>query len=69
LTVEADGEGVVNPAVGVHDYVRKTPVEIAASPASGWKFDHWEGDITGPDAHMSFVIYGDMTVKAVFVKQ
>ena len=47
LTISVNGQGTTNPSVGTYKYDNGTQVTITASPASGWKFDHWSGDASG----------------------
>jgi len=39
------GNGATIPAVGVHVYSEGRVVTITATPASGWRFDSWTGDL------------------------
>jgi hypothetical protein len=41
------GEGTINIPEGITDYPEATSVSIVATPAPGWEFSHWSGDITG----------------------
>lgn len=45
LTVSSQ-KGMTNPAPGTYIYPKGTSVEITATPAPGWKFDHWSGDVS-----------------------
>lgn len=45
FTLEMEGEGFVAPALGAHSYVAGSVVNIAASPAIGWEFSGWVGDV------------------------
>jgi uncharacterized repeat protein (TIGR02543 family) len=52
LTIEVPegDEGSTTPAPGTHDYAEGTEdVEITATPASGWQFDGWEGEVDDID--------------------
>ena len=44
-SVNATGSGSVSPAGGVYD--DGAVLVLTASPASGYRFDHWEGDASG----------------------
>ena len=68
LTVTAEGSGSANPSVGTHSYAVGTAVMIAATAAAGWRFDHWEGDLTGAANPASLTMDADKSVKAVFVQ-
>jgi hypothetical protein len=48
LTLEVNGSGTTNPAAGVHAFTAGTVVTIAATPAGGWEFDGWTGDVASP---------------------
>jgi len=67
LTMAVDGQGTTSPSVGNHAYNEGQSVSIRANPASGWRFDHWEGDVSNPNSsNTSVTIDGDKTVTAVF---
>ena len=60
------GEGSVSPAGGT--YEEGTIVPVTATPAEGWQFDSWDGDVADPDAAETTVTMdADKTVDAVFV--
>ena len=46
LTINANGQGATNPSVGTHKYDMGTQVIITASPAPGWRFNNWTGDVS-----------------------
>ena len=53
LTMAADlvGGGTTSPAVGAHpDYTEGTVVNITATPASGYQFVDWTGDVVDPNS-------------------
>ena len=70
LSISIEGEGSVSERVisTKTDYSSGTVVELTALPATGWSFDHWEGDLTGADNPISITISSAKTVKAVFTK-
>ena len=70
LTVEVEGEGAVQEKVleTKGSYQESTTVELTAVPATGWSFDHWEGDLTGADNPITITISSAKSVKAVFTK-
>ncbi len=41
-------------------------VTLTATPNTGYKFDHWEGDLTGNQSSVNVTMNWNMTVKAVF---
>ncbi|MBX7257487.1 MAG: PhoPQ-activated pathogenicity-related family protein [Candidatus Hydrogenedentes bacterium] len=66
LTTTKLGEGSVSPSVGSHWYVWYTKVNVSATPAPGWVFDHWEGSFAGQPASFSFRSTSDKWACAVF---
>ncbi|HMB42010.1 MAG TPA: hypothetical protein VKM37_08495, partial [Balneolaceae bacterium] len=69
LTINTDGEGSVQEQVIENpskDYAFQTVVELTATPADGWEFDRWEGDIEGSDNPQQITVDGEKTVTAVF---
>jgi len=77
LLVEAQGAGAVDPSGGT--FKPGANLVLTATPAPGWRFDHWEGDLTGgpfdfwrdrtvaPANPAGLVMDGDKTVKGVFL--
>ena len=65
LTVAVTGEGTVAPANGVFD--TDSTVSVQATPSTGWRFDHWTGDVTGTTNPVSVTFDTNKTVTAVFV--
>jgi len=67
LDVQVDGEGTVSldPAGGTYD--AGTTVTLAATPGTGWHFDHWEGDLSGNDNPAQLVMDTAKSVTAVFL--
>jgi uncharacterized protein YkwD len=45
LTLVANGSGSTSPSVGQHTYVAGTVVSISATPASGYQFVNWTGNV------------------------
>jgi hypothetical protein len=68
LTVQVQGTGTVTPGAGPHVYDSGAQVTLAVSAPTGWRFDHWEGALTGTSAPGHLTMSGDLTVKAVFVR-
>ena len=70
LTVAIEGEGAVQEKVveTKGSYQEGTAVELTATPAAGWSFDHWEGDLAGTDNPVQITITSAKSVKAVFTK-
>jgi len=68
MAVSPAGAGTTSPAAGTHTYEYGDVVPIEATPATGWQFDYWEGDITGSANPDTVTMTGDKTVTAVFTK-
>ena len=66
LTTTTIGEGTVSPSVGSHWYVWYTKVNVKATPAAGWVFDHWEGSFAGQSSSFSYRSTSDKWSCAVF---
>ncbi len=76
LTVNVIGNGTVtrttdeyyfSPMSTEYDYYWPgTRVNLAASPAQGWKFDGWSGDATGSSSSASVVMTSNKSVTATF---
>jgi len=65
LTVEVTGQGTVNPSGG--SWPIPSTVTLQALPASGWKFDKWEGGLTGTTNPQTLTLTASVTVKATFI--
>jgi len=66
LTINTTGQGTVTPATG-NWYNTGTEVTLTATPADGWLFDHWEGDLIGETNPDDITMDSAKTVTAVFV--
>ena len=70
LTIQTQGQGTVDPEPGNHSYAAGTVVDLSATPAEGWRFDHWIGPVTNTaQAATSITTDADETVTAVFVEE
>jgi hypothetical protein len=69
LTIGVIGQGTINPSIGTHKYDNGTQVTITASPASGWKFDHWSGDASGASATIVMTMDSDKDITAYFEEE
>ena len=65
-SVSSAGGGSVSPGSGTYD--EGTTVILTATPASGYRFDHWEGDVSGTVTPTNITINSNKSVTAVFVK-
>jgi hypothetical protein len=50
LTMAVDGNGSTTPSVGSHTYDAGSAVNISAMADSGWRFDHWSGNVANPSS-------------------
>ena len=66
VKTSAVGKGQVQPVSGIYKKGRR--LTIVASSEIGWKFDHWEGDLTGRQNPIHVVLDNDINVKAIFTK-
>ena len=60
-----EGAGSVAPSGGT--YYEGIQIDVTATPAIGYRFDHWEGNTGGTANPLVLVIDGDVTVTACFV--
>jgi len=60
------GSGTINPSSGTYD--KGVEVDITASPATGYRFDHWEGAASGTSSTVTLVMDGNRNPKAYFTK-
>jgi hypothetical protein len=67
MVVEPSGSGTTDPAVGMHTYAENAVVDIIATAAAGYVFDHWSGDCSG-DGACQVTMTSDMAVTAHFTE-
>jgi chitinase len=67
LTTEVIGLGSINPSAGI--YKKNNMVKLEAFPDNGWRFDHWEGDLTGAANPTTIRMTSDKHVAAVFIEE
>lgn len=65
ISVSPTGGGSISHSSGTYD--DGTTITLTASPATGYRFDHWEGDASGNVATATITINSDKSVTAVFV--
>ena len=68
LTITTVGSGTVTPAGTPADYLEGTVVPLTATPAAGWSFAGWSGDITDASASSSVTMDTDKDLVATFTK-
>ncbi|MGI6037680.1 MAG: InlB B-repeat-containing protein [Limnochordia bacterium] len=64
LSVEGDGSVTFSPPLG--EYPAGTKVQLLATPALGWRFSHWKGDLSASTNPVEFTINKDMSITARF---
>ena len=67
LNVEVEGQGSVNTNPDQDVYGDGTQVQLDPTAASGWRFDRWEGDLTGSADPATITMNSDVDITAVFV--
>ncbi len=65
LTTNTTGQGTVS---GEGTYNSETSVTITATPASGWEFGEWTGDLSGNTNPSSITMDSDKTITATFTE-
>jgi hypothetical protein len=68
LTLTMVGQGTVaaDPAGG--SYPSNTVVNLTATPAAGWIFSQWSGDIAAANPAVSVTMDGNKTIRAEFIE-
>ena len=66
LNIAIDGGGSVAIDPDQVSYVQWTPVELTATPDSGWVFSNWSGDASGSDNPTYVSINTNKSITAVF---
>lgn len=70
LTMSKSGSGNVTPSIGSQTYPVGTSMNITATPAAGWKFKNWTGDVStvadASSANTTITMNDDYNVTANF---
>lgn len=66
ITMTKIGEGTVSPGVGANSYGLLSRCTIRATPAAGWVFDRWEGEMAGKSNPYTFYVTANKTASAIF---
>lgn len=66
LYTSINGQGSVSPSSDT--FTDGDVITLIANPASGWRFDHWEGDASGRQQSVTITMNSDKTVVAYFIK-
>jgi ELWxxDGT repeat protein len=69
LSVAIDGGGAVTLDPPGGSYETGTVVSLAASPSTGWHFDHWEGALSGGATFVQLTMDAAKSVTAVFERE
>jgi uncharacterized protein YfaP (DUF2135 family) len=69
LHVAKTGQGTVTVSPKSSKYKDGSTVTATAKAASGWEFDHWEGNAQGTNSTVKVVMNKEKTIRAVFVKK
>ncbi len=68
LSMGVNGSGTVTPAEGIHEYTQDTTVPLIATPAPGYSFSGWIGEVADISSqNTSIFMDADKVVTAVFV--
>jgi hypothetical protein len=69
LVISVNGSGSTDPPIGNHSYAEGETVSIAATPASGWRFEKWIGEVTNPEfSVISINLNHSSSITASFVR-
>jgi hypothetical protein len=66
IAITPAGGGMVSPSSGTYDV--GSNVTLTATPATGYRFDHWESDVSGNSTTVNVIMDNNKTVTAVFIK-
>ncbi len=67
VTTQGQGSVTLNPAGGTYFY--GTTVKLKATPAAGWSFVVWSGDLSGTNNPETVIMDSDLSVTATFGQQ
>lgn len=69
LTIQVEGQGLVDPLVGSGQYQKQTALSVVAVADEGWEFSHWKGEVAEPHRRQTTVLVDrQKTITAVFVE-
>lgn len=69
VTVTTAGQGTVTKSPDQDEYLTGTGVTLTATPADGWFFSGWSGDLTGSANPASITVDSDKVITATFVQE
>ena len=68
LAVGAQGQGTVTRNPDQTEFDPNSQVVLTAVPATGWVFDHWEGDLSGSANPLTLTMGQDYVALAIFTE-
>jgi hypothetical protein len=68
LTVDTVGSGVVDVDPAVESFPSGNTATLTATPADGWHFEGWSGDLSGTDNPATLTMDADKVITATFVQ-
>jgi len=68
-TGAVSAEGILCPGDCTESYTSNATIQITTAPASGYIFDHWEGDIESIESELNLVMNADHYLIAVFTEK
>jgi uncharacterized repeat protein (TIGR02543 family) len=66
ISIQVEGNGATEPAVGSYQYNEGDSVSITAIPDDGWQFAGWSGDLATESAQTQVTVTSDKVVTAHF---
>ncbi len=66
LTINIEGEGIIDPGEGTHTYEHGEEVTLTATPEQGWRFIEWTGDLKRTTKEITLTMDQDKEVTANF---
>lgn len=66
VSVEPLGGGAITPGSGTYDI--SSNLTLIAVPSTGYRFGHWEGDVSGNTTTVNVIMNNNKTATAVFIK-
>ncbi|MFX0135517.1 MAG: LamG-like jellyroll fold domain-containing protein [Candidatus Hodarchaeota archaeon] len=67
ISVNPSNSGSISKNPDKTQYKYGETIQLTASPASGYQFDHWDGDLSGSSNPVNIEMNGDKSVTAVFI--
>ncbi|MDD5790032.1 MAG: hypothetical protein PUE30_05880 [Spirochaetia bacterium] len=69
ITSENTNFGTVTLSPAQNSYTNGTEIILTATPAAGYKFDCWHGDVSSNNAEFKVLVTKDLNVKARFIPE